>query len=236
MSVRSTTAFVSQGSRVPDDALYTFYLSSDDGAKLRIEARLSRTTMGAGQGQIALRRGPHPVEVVFFQATGPAKLRPRGLHTGLRGSSLVPGEWFAHRGGRRGTWALSKRSLDLSESSCSGEARAQCRGFDSLSGHCSLPQRPLIRVAAFVRRSPGRSAIRVLLGAVGHRALFAVRIRPGPRDHPRATTVRRISARAWPWQGDAEVSQSVAHDHGESVALSGDVDDDLSATQGRGHR
>ncbi len=82
--------------RVPDDALYTFYLSSDDGAKLRIGSEVvADNDGGSGQGQIALRRGFHPIEVVFFQATGPAKLR---LEVSTPGSAKqpVPGEWFAH--------------------------------------------------------------------------------------------------------------------------------------------
>jgi hexosaminidase len=82
--------------RVPDDALYTFYLSSDDGAKLRIGGEVvADNDGGAGQGQIALRRGFHPIEVAFFQATGPAKLR---LEVSTPGSAKqpVPGGWFAH--------------------------------------------------------------------------------------------------------------------------------------------
>ena len=82
--------------RVPDDALYTFHLSSDDGAKLRIGNKaIAESQGGIGQGQIALRKGFHPIEVVFFQATGPAELR---LEVSTPGSPMqpVPAEWFAH--------------------------------------------------------------------------------------------------------------------------------------------
>ena len=82
--------------RVPDDALYTFYLSSDDGAKLRIGGEtVADNDGGKGQGQIALRRGFHPIDVVFFQATKGAALR---LEVSTPGSPrrAVPGEWFAH--------------------------------------------------------------------------------------------------------------------------------------------
>jgi hexosaminidase len=82
--------------RVPDDALYTFYLSSDDGAKLWIGSEaVTNNDGGSGQGQIALRRGFHPIEVVFFQATGPAKLR---LEVSTPGSVKrpVPEEWLGH--------------------------------------------------------------------------------------------------------------------------------------------
>jgi hexosaminidase len=82
--------------RVPDDALYTFYLSSDDGAKLRINGEIvADNDGGKGRGQIALRRGFHPIEVVFFQATKGAVLR---LEVSAPGSSRrpVPGGWFLH--------------------------------------------------------------------------------------------------------------------------------------------
>jgi len=82
--------------RIPDDALYTFYLYSDDGAKLWIGRKVVADNDGdSGQGQIALRRGFHPIEVVFFQATGPAKLRLE-VSTPASAKQLVPGGWFAH--------------------------------------------------------------------------------------------------------------------------------------------
>ena len=82
--------------RVPDDALYTFYLSSDDGAKLRISGEVvADNDGGAGQGQIALRRGFHSIEVAFFQATGPAKLRLE-VSTPSSAKQPVPAGWFAH--------------------------------------------------------------------------------------------------------------------------------------------
>jgi hexosaminidase len=85
--------------RVPEDALYTFYLSSDDRAKLRIRGQtVADNDGGKGQGQIALRKGFHPIEVVFFQATGPAALR---LEVSTPGSTRhrAPAEWFAHGAG-----------------------------------------------------------------------------------------------------------------------------------------
>jgi hexosaminidase len=82
--------------RVPEDALYTFYLSSDDGAKLRVGSEVvADNDGGAGQGQIALRRGFHPIEVVYFQATGPAKLRLE-VSTPSIARQPVPRGWFAH--------------------------------------------------------------------------------------------------------------------------------------------
>jgi hypothetical protein len=84
--------------RVSDDALYTFYLSSDDGAKLRINGEIvADNDGGKGWGQIALRRGFHPIEVVFFQATKGAMLR---LEVSAPRSSRrpVPGGWLVHGG------------------------------------------------------------------------------------------------------------------------------------------
>ncbi len=85
---------------VPNDALYTLYLSSDDGARLSIGGEsVANSDGGPGQGQIALRRGFHPIEVVFFQATGPAKLRLE-FSTGGSPKQPVPREWFARAGTR----------------------------------------------------------------------------------------------------------------------------------------
>ncbi len=60
---------------IPDDGIYSFYTYSDDGSILRIGGRLvvdndglhSRTERS---GQIALRRGFHPIELRYFDANG----------------------------------------------------------------------------------------------------------------------------------------------------------------------
>ena len=78
--------------RVPDDALYTFYLSSDDGAKLRINGEIvADNDGGKGRGQIALpertlpyRRGVLPSDQGRRAAT--RGFRPRfGEAPGTRG-------------------------------------------------------------------------------------------------------------------------------------------------------
>jgi hexosaminidase len=85
---------------VPRDALYTLSLSSDDRAKLRVAGEVvADNDGGAGQGQIALRKGFHPIEVVFFQATGPAELRLE-VSTVNSVKHAVPREWLAHGGVR----------------------------------------------------------------------------------------------------------------------------------------
>jgi hexosaminidase len=92
--------------RVPKDALYTFHLVCDDGAKLRIDGEVvvdhdGQHDVTEKRGQIALRAGYHPVEVVFFQAGGGAALRLDASAAGVA-RRPVPAEWFGHaaHGGR----------------------------------------------------------------------------------------------------------------------------------------
>jgi hexosaminidase len=87
---------------VPRDALYSFYLSSDDGSKLRIAGEVVVDRDGQQRdnerpGEIALRAGCHTIEVVFFQATGGAAL---SLQVSTPGAVKlrVPREWYAHSG------------------------------------------------------------------------------------------------------------------------------------------
>ena len=90
---------------VPSDALYTFYFSSDDGAKLRIDNALIVDRDGPQResekpGQIALRAGCHPIEVVFFQASGAAGLHLE-ISTGELSKRSVPARWYVHVSGTR---------------------------------------------------------------------------------------------------------------------------------------
>ncbi|HEY4649718.1 MAG TPA: family 20 glycosylhydrolase [Gemmatimonadales bacterium] len=85
---------------VPKDEFYTFYLSSDDGAKLRIAGTLVVDRDGPQSasekpGQIALRAGCHPLEVRFFQATGAAQLHLEVSAPGRR-KGPVPRQWYSH--------------------------------------------------------------------------------------------------------------------------------------------
>jgi hexosaminidase len=86
--------------RVPRDTLYTLHLFSDDGAKVRVGGEVVVDHDGQHgesetQGQIALRAGSHPIEVVYFQVAGGAALR---LELSASGSANrpVPREWLAH--------------------------------------------------------------------------------------------------------------------------------------------
>jgi hypothetical protein len=87
--------------KVPDDALYEFGLSSDDGSNLSIGERVVVDNDGfhgveEKTGMIALRAGLHPVTVRFFQAGGGV-----GLILRYRADSgvwqPVPAEWLVHR-------------------------------------------------------------------------------------------------------------------------------------------
>jgi hexosaminidase len=84
---------------VPGDGFYTFYLSSDDGAKLRIGDLLvdrdGPQRESETRGQIALRAGCHAIEVVFFQASGAARLHLE-LSTPALPRGPAPPEWYAH--------------------------------------------------------------------------------------------------------------------------------------------
>lgn len=65
--------------KMPEDQLYTFYLTCDDGGKLRIDGELvvdHDGQHGATEkaGQVALRAGYHAFDLVFFQAGGGAAL------------------------------------------------------------------------------------------------------------------------------------------------------------------
>jgi hexosaminidase len=84
---------------VPGDAFYTFYLSSDDGARLRIGDLLvdrdGPQRESETRGQIALRAGCHAIEVVFFQASGAAHLQLE-LSTPALPRGPAPPEWYVH--------------------------------------------------------------------------------------------------------------------------------------------
>jgi hexosaminidase len=86
--------------RVPRSGIYTFYLSSDDGSRLTIQNRTvvnhdGPHSMSEAAGPIALHRGWHPLEVLYFQAGGGS-----GLTLEVEGPGVsrrqVPAHWLAH--------------------------------------------------------------------------------------------------------------------------------------------
>lgn len=65
---------------VPADDVYTFYLASDDGARLLVDGKLLVDNDGLHSMQeksapIALAAGPHAIEIGYFNKTGGAELR-----------------------------------------------------------------------------------------------------------------------------------------------------------------
>ena len=83
---------------VPEDDVFTFELSSDDGSKLWIDGHLVVDNDGlhsteAKRGQAPLRRGNHRIEVGWFNKTGGAGL---GLRWGPLGAPLGPCSKFDH--------------------------------------------------------------------------------------------------------------------------------------------
>ena len=86
--------------RVPRKGIYTFFLTSDDGSSLQIDGQMvvdndGYHSMLERQGQVALHRGWHPLEVRYFQGGGGAAVRLE-----IEGPDLarrqVPAHWFSH--------------------------------------------------------------------------------------------------------------------------------------------
>jgi hexosaminidase len=85
--------------RVPDDALYEFALTSDDGSSMEIGDRIVVDNDGfhgdeQRTGMIALRAGLHPITVRYFQGTGGAVLSLRYRRSMNDAWVSVPNDWF----------------------------------------------------------------------------------------------------------------------------------------------
>jgi mono/diheme cytochrome c family protein len=87
---------------IPADGEYRFWLNSDDGSRLSIDGAVVVDNDGdhapvEKTGKVTLKRGPHPLEVVFFQGAGGAEFtatwRPPG---GKRGP--IPPDVFKRVG------------------------------------------------------------------------------------------------------------------------------------------
>jgi hexosaminidase len=85
--------------RVPDDGLYEFALSSDDGSSLEIGEQVVVNNDGLHgdeekTGMIALRRGLHPFVVRYFNGGGGASLALRYRRNSNEAWTPVPDSWF----------------------------------------------------------------------------------------------------------------------------------------------
>jgi hexosaminidase len=86
---------------VPEDAMYEFALTADDGATLHIGSTLVVDNDGLHgsqerTGMVALRSGAHPLTIRYFQAGGGAELRLR-MRVGGGNWRDVPRNWLFHR-------------------------------------------------------------------------------------------------------------------------------------------
>jgi len=86
---------------VPEDAMYEFALTADDGATLHVGDALVVDNDGLHgsqerTGMVALRSGAHPLTIRYFQAGGGAELRLR-MRVGGGAWRDVPRSWLMHR-------------------------------------------------------------------------------------------------------------------------------------------
>ncbi|MBN2265911.1 MAG: chitobiase/beta-hexosaminidase C-terminal domain-containing protein [Candidatus Aminicenantes bacterium] len=84
--------------RAPRTGVYVFYLASDEGSRLSVGGREVAVNDGVHglteeAGEIALAAGWHPVEIVYFQATGDQALRLSWRGPGFP-KSAVPASLF----------------------------------------------------------------------------------------------------------------------------------------------
>ena len=86
---------------VPRRGIYTFYSNSDDGTKLFIHDQLVvdndfTHSMTEKTGQIALKKGKHPIELLFFQGEGGKGLEVSFAGPGLE-KNVIPAENLFHK-------------------------------------------------------------------------------------------------------------------------------------------
>ncbi len=86
--------------RAPRTGVYVFSLGSDDGSRLAIAGRDLIVNDGAHsvseeKGEIALAQGWHPIEVTYFQVTGPANLDLAWRGPGF-GKRAIPAGAYGH--------------------------------------------------------------------------------------------------------------------------------------------
>ncbi len=84
--------------KVPTDALYTFYLTCDDGGVLKIDNDLVVDNDGQHSallksGQVALKAGSHPFAIDFIEAGGGFTLR-LSYSTPGKAPQAIPDDWF----------------------------------------------------------------------------------------------------------------------------------------------
>jgi alpha-L-fucosidase len=96
---------------VPEDGLYRFYVSSDDGSRLFIGSALVVDNDGLHgptevMGQIILAKGSHPIRVDFFQRSGGVEFEVSYSGPGID-KQPVPPEILSHNA----SWSVGSRKL-----------------------------------------------------------------------------------------------------------------------------
>ncbi len=86
--------------RVPEDGIYSFHLTSDDGSRLRLHDRLlidhdGLHGMTTKSGRIGLKQGQHPLRIEAFNAAGGLGLKLEWEVPG-HGRQVVPAEALVH--------------------------------------------------------------------------------------------------------------------------------------------
>lgn len=87
--------------KVPDDALYTFYLATDDGSKLWIDGQELIDNDGPHSGEektasIALKKGYHQIRLEYFQGAGGSELELKMSQAG-QVKTLIPASVLYHK-------------------------------------------------------------------------------------------------------------------------------------------
>lgn len=86
--------------QVPEEGIYTFHLTSDDGSSLRVAEALDLQNDGlhgatTASGAVGLEAGWHAVELRYFNATGGAHLELE-VHGPRLPTSTIPEDWWGH--------------------------------------------------------------------------------------------------------------------------------------------
>jgi len=85
--------------KIPDDALYSFYLATDDGSKLWIDGQELINNDGPHSGEektgsIALKKGYHAIRLEYFQRGGGSELELKMSQSGLPKAAIPESALF----------------------------------------------------------------------------------------------------------------------------------------------
>jgi alpha-L-fucosidase len=85
--------------RIPGDAIYTFYISSDDGSKLFIDDKMEIDNDGLHgmverNSQVPLAKGFHRIKVMFFERSGGDDLQVEWKGPGIKKGEIPPSFLF----------------------------------------------------------------------------------------------------------------------------------------------